>query len=148
MQQLQPQQLQPQRPGRVHVRSQAPEQSELQPAAAASGAADATQQQQQLVGEDAAAFDWSQQSLRSWVLFGVLLSTVLGAMYVVSSAGGAHALACTGGGLCPCGRLGTCVCGWVGGEGLLQRDRNCSSRPVCAAAHAAAPALVTRRRHG
>lgn len=41
------------------------------------------EQPQQLVGEDAAAFDLSQQSLRSWGLFGVLLTTVLAAMYVV-----------------------------------------------------------------
>lgn len=39
----------------------------------------------QLDGEDAAAFDVSEQSLRSWGIFGVLLTTVLGAMYLVSS---------------------------------------------------------------
>lgn len=38
----------------------------------------------QLVGEDAAAFDFSKQSLQSWGLFVALLSTVLGAMYLVS----------------------------------------------------------------
>lgn len=37
-----------------------------------------------LVGEDAAAFDFSKQSLQSWGLFVALLSAVLGAMYVVS----------------------------------------------------------------
>ncbi|KIY96313.1 hypothetical protein MNEG_11647 [Monoraphidium neglectum] len=38
---------------------------------------------QPLVGEDAAAFDWGQQSLRSWGIFGVLLTGVLGALYAV-----------------------------------------------------------------
>jgi hypothetical protein len=38
----------------------------------------------QLVGEDAASFDFSKQSLQSWGLFVALLSTVLGAMYLVS----------------------------------------------------------------
>lgn len=38
----------------------------------------------ELVGEDAAAFDLSKQSLQSWGIFGVLLTTVLGAMYLVS----------------------------------------------------------------
>lgn len=55
-------------------------------------AAQQEQQQQvdtnQLVGEDAAAFDWSKQSLQSWGLFVALLSSVLGAMYVVSLVGG------------------------------------------------------------
>ena len=37
----------------------------------------------QLVGEDAASFDFSKQSLQSWGLFVALLSTVLGAMYLV-----------------------------------------------------------------
>lgn len=36
-----------------------------------------------LVGEDAAAFELSQQSVRSWGLFFVLLTVVLGALYVV-----------------------------------------------------------------
>ncbi|PNH02166.1 15-cis-zeta-carotene isomerase, chloroplastic [Tetrabaena socialis] len=36
----------------------------------------------ELAGEDAAAFSLEQQSLRSWGLFLVLLSTVLGALYV------------------------------------------------------------------
>ncbi len=36
-----------------------------------------------LSGEDAAAFDLSQQSIRSWSLFVALLSVVLGALYVV-----------------------------------------------------------------
>ncbi|KAG2490010.1 hypothetical protein HYH03_011475 [Edaphochlamys debaryana] len=36
-----------------------------------------------LVGEDSAAFDLSKQSLQSWGLFTVLLSTVLGALYLV-----------------------------------------------------------------
>ncbi|KAI8471045.1 MAG: NnrU protein-domain-containing protein [Monoraphidium minutum] len=36
-----------------------------------------------LDGEDAAAFDWGQQSLKSWGIFGVLLTGVLGALYVV-----------------------------------------------------------------
>jgi hypothetical protein len=36
------------------------------------------------VGEDAAAFDLNKQSLKSWGIFGVLLTSVLGAMYVVS----------------------------------------------------------------
>ena len=51
------------------VRVQAPEQQ---------------QREAPLVGEDAAAFDLSAQSLRSWALFGALLSLVLGALYVVS----------------------------------------------------------------
>lgn len=38
----------------------------------------------ELVGEDAAAFDASKQSLKSWGIFGVLLTSVLGAMYLVS----------------------------------------------------------------
>lgn len=37
----------------------------------------------QLVGEDAASFDFSKQSLQSWGIFVALLSTVLGAMYLV-----------------------------------------------------------------
>jgi hypothetical protein len=41
--------------------------------------------EQQLVGEDAAAFDLSKQSLKSWGIFGVLLTSVLAAMYVVST---------------------------------------------------------------
>ncbi|PNW69789.1 hypothetical protein CHLRE_19g750247v5 [Chlamydomonas reinhardtii] len=36
-----------------------------------------------LVGEDSAAFDLAKQSPKSWALFVVLLSTVLGALYVV-----------------------------------------------------------------
>jgi hypothetical protein len=36
------------------------------------------------VGEDAAVFDPSQQSLRSWGLFAGLLTGVLGLLYVVS----------------------------------------------------------------
>jgi hypothetical protein len=54
-------------------RTQAPEQVDLQTA------------EQQLVGEDAAAFDLSKQSLKSWGLFGVLLTSVLGAMYMVGA---------------------------------------------------------------
>lgn len=50
------------------------------------------QQGQQLVGEDAAAFDLSQQSLRSWGIFGVLLTTVLAAMYLVRSEAAAAAV--------------------------------------------------------
>jgi hypothetical protein len=42
---------------------------------------------QPLVGEDAAAFDWGQQSLRSWGIFGVLLTGVLGALYAVRNHG-------------------------------------------------------------
>jgi hypothetical protein len=38
-----------------------------------------------LVGEDAAVFDPQAQSVRSWGLFFVLLTTVLGALYAVSS---------------------------------------------------------------
>lgn len=38
---------------------------------------------QELVGEDAAAFDVSQQSLQSWGLFFFLLTSVLGALYLV-----------------------------------------------------------------
>ncbi len=37
-----------------------------------------------LVGEDAAAFDVQQQSVKSWTLFFVLLTTVLGALYAAS----------------------------------------------------------------
>lgn len=53
---------------------------------AAEGPAPTTEpaQQQGLIGEDAAAFDWSQQSLKSWGLFGALLTTVMGALYLVS----------------------------------------------------------------
>lgn len=40
-------------------------------------------EQQALVGEDAAVFDLSQQSLRSWVLFGALLTGVLAMLYPV-----------------------------------------------------------------
>jgi zeta-carotene isomerase len=36
-----------------------------------------------LVGEDAAAFSFAQQSLKSWALFGVLVSIVMGALYLV-----------------------------------------------------------------
>jgi hypothetical protein len=43
------------------------------------------QPDKRLTGEDAAYFDLSKQSLQSWGLFFVLLTTVLGAMYVVSS---------------------------------------------------------------
>ena len=39
----------------------------------------------ELVGEDAAVFDPSQQSLRSWGLFAGLLTSVLGLLYVVSA---------------------------------------------------------------
>eukprot|EP00879_Flechtneria_rotunda_P023089 GHRR01024408.1.p1 GENE.GHRR01024408.1~~GHRR01024408.1.p1 ORF type:complete len:122 (+),score=14.57 GHRR01024408.1:444-809(+) len=55
-------------------RTQAPEQIDLQTAQTA----------QELIGEDAAAFDLSKQSLKSWGVFSVLLTTVLGAMYLVS----------------------------------------------------------------
>eukprot|EP00879_Flechtneria_rotunda_P002691 GHRR01002897.1.p1 GENE.GHRR01002897.1~~GHRR01002897.1.p1 ORF type:complete len:366 (+),score=54.74 GHRR01002897.1:444-1541(+) len=54
-------------------RTQAPEQIDLQTAQTA----------QELIGEDAAAFDLSKQSLKSWGVFSVLLTTVLGAMYLV-----------------------------------------------------------------
>jgi hypothetical protein len=54
-------------------RTQAPEQVDLQTA------------EQQLVGEDAAAFELNKQSLKSWGIFGVLLTSVLAAMYVVST---------------------------------------------------------------
>jgi len=37
----------------------------------------------ELVGEDAAAFDWSKQSLKSWGIFGVLLTVVIGALYAI-----------------------------------------------------------------
>lgn len=37
----------------------------------------------ELVGEDAASFDVEKQSVKSWSLFFVLLTTVLGALYVV-----------------------------------------------------------------
>jgi hypothetical protein len=37
----------------------------------------------ELVGEDAAVFDVSSQSLKSWALFFTLLTAVLGALYVV-----------------------------------------------------------------
>lgn len=43
-------------------------------------------QPQQLVGEDAAAFDVSKQTVQSWSIFFTLLTTVLGALYVVSLA--------------------------------------------------------------
>lgn len=43
----------------------------------------------QLVGEDAASFDFSKQSLQSWGIFVALLSTVLGAMYLVRAAAAA-----------------------------------------------------------
>jgi hypothetical protein len=36
------------------------------------------------VGEDAASFDFGQQSVRSWAIFFGLLTTVLGALYLVS----------------------------------------------------------------
>ncbi|GLC43362.1 15-cis-zeta-carotene isomerase [Pleodorina starrii] len=36
-----------------------------------------------LIGEDAAAFDLEKQSVKSWALFVALLSTVLGALYLV-----------------------------------------------------------------
>lgn len=35
------------------------------------------------IGEDAAVFDWKEQSLQSWGLFSVLLSSVLGFLYFV-----------------------------------------------------------------
>lgn len=77
--------------GSVLSRAQAPEQQqadlESSPAAPAAAAAASASGQGVLAGEDAAVFDWSQQSLRSWALFGVLLSTVLAAMYVVSEWG-------------------------------------------------------------
>lgn len=57
---------------RAVCRAQAPEAAEA-----------LDQQQQQLIGEDAAAFDWGRQSLKSWAIFGVLLTGVLGALYVV-----------------------------------------------------------------
>ncbi len=41
-------------------------------------------EQPALVGEDAAVFDLSQQSLRSWVIFGALLTGVLAMLYPVS----------------------------------------------------------------
>jgi zeta-carotene isomerase len=51
--------------------------------AAAGAAAVAAPPPQQLVGEDAAAFDWSKQSLKSWAVFGALLTLVMGALYAV-----------------------------------------------------------------
>jgi hypothetical protein len=54
------------------TRSQAQEQVDLQTS------------ESQLVGEDAASFDFSKQSLQSWGIFVALLSTVLGALYLVS----------------------------------------------------------------
>jgi hypothetical protein len=57
----------------TQCRVQAPEQSEASAAAPA------------LVGEDAAAFSFEKQSLQSWGLFFVLLTTVLGALYAVST---------------------------------------------------------------
>lgn len=45
---------------------------------------DLEEKSNQMVGEDAASFDFSKQSLQSWGLFVALLSTVLAAMYVVS----------------------------------------------------------------
>lgn len=68
-QRLQQQPSLPQRRRAVACRVQAPE---AEP-----------QQQQQLVGEDAAAFDWGKQSLKSWAVFGALLTFVLGALYAV-----------------------------------------------------------------
>lgn len=56
----------------ISCRTQAQEQVDLQPAA-----------ESELAGEDAATFDLSKQSLTSWGVFGVLLTTVLGAMYMV-----------------------------------------------------------------
>lgn len=38
-----------------------------------------------LVGEDAAAFDLSKQSLQSWAIFSALLSVVLAALYLVGA---------------------------------------------------------------
>ena len=59
------------RPARCNAAPQ-PDSDELAAAAA------------ELVGEDAAVFDPSQQSLRSWGLFAGLLTGVLGLLYVVS----------------------------------------------------------------
>ncbi|GIL43940.1 hypothetical protein Vafri_1525 [Volvox africanus] len=39
--------------------------------------------QQKMIGEDAAVFDIEKQNIKSWALFTVLLSTVLGALYLV-----------------------------------------------------------------
>jgi hypothetical protein len=55
-----------------------------------------------LAGEDAAAFDWGQQSLKSWAIFGVLLTGVLGALYAVRRPPGIRSLA-RGGGPPPAG---------------------------------------------
>lgn len=55
---------------------------------AADGPAPVSESQpQQLVGEDAAAFDVNKQSLQSWGLFFTLLTTVLGALYLVRPGG-------------------------------------------------------------
>ena len=46
-------------------------------------------EQPALVGEDAAVFDLSKQSLQSWVLFGALLTGVSALLYPVRSGGSA-----------------------------------------------------------
>ncbi len=58
----------------------------------------ATQQESEapsLVGEDAAAFALEKQSVKSWGLFFFLLTTVLGALYVVGPAARFSVLLCS-----------------------------------------------------
>jgi len=55
--------------------------------AAQEEAEEAQQTKLGLVGEDAAAFDVSQQSTKSWALFTGLLTGVLGLLYVVGECG-------------------------------------------------------------
>jgi hypothetical protein len=81
-----------------------------------------------LVGEDAAAFDWGQQSLKSWAIFGVLLTGVLGALYAVRREGG-----CVGE-----GRWGDCAMG-MGTARSGPRGRGRRRNEAAAAAGATRP---------
>lgn len=45
--------------------------------------ADDVDRRTSLVGEDSARFDWSEQSLSSWMKFAVAVSSILGVLYVV-----------------------------------------------------------------
>lgn len=78
-------QQQQQRPSITRCRATPQQEEERQGGGAAPPAAAAERQQEQLVlaGEDAAVFDLSQQSLRSWAIFGVLLTGVAALLYPV-----------------------------------------------------------------
>lgn len=79
------------RPETLHIntptpfRSAVPSQHDVHrlPARCSAQAQDKSERAPELVGEDAAAFSLEQQSKTSWTIFFALLTSVLGALYVV-----------------------------------------------------------------